>query len=75
MVLKCEGCWQNEPHCSCGPFGTSPVKDACFVVLELPYHPLRRVSTIKLAHDAKYLENLQRMKILEEMDKKMEGKS
>lgn len=35
----------------------------------LDYHPLKRTSAIRLAHEAKILENAQRLKNLEEMDK------
>lgn len=30
MVFKCSGCWQLEDKCICGPFSTSPVKNAFF---------------------------------------------
>lgn len=48
MVLKCLGCWQQE--CICGQYGTSPVPDAFFVVLDLrdvPETSMRPMSFLK----------------------------
>lgn len=69
MVIKCVGCWQEYPKCSCGPYGTSPVTDAFFVMVELPHDvPIAPKSTARRLHDAKVLENNQRLKNLEDME-------
>lgn len=76
MAFKCSGCWQEE--CICGRYGSAPVQDTFFVVLDLPYVPdtsMRPISFLKTERDRRYLENLQRMKNIEDMDKKMEEKN
>lgn len=58
----------------CGRYGSAPAQDTYFVVLDLrdvPDTSMRPMSFLKTERDRRYLENLQRMKNIEDMDRQV----
>lgn len=72
MSGECDTCGEHCLDCKCTGFIPRQwvdKKDLIDVLpLYLPYYPPRRVSAIRLAHDAKVLENAQRLKNMEDRE-------